>query len=168
VTTAKINTGAVTSAKIQDGVSLVTPTLGVATATSLNTVAVPTVSGGTFSVNPIVTALTPVVNAFTFTLLTGYFHQNATMTVVANSTIVMAGTPAAGMSGTIRVTSTANASAWTLTFSDENAKLGPQGSGVAANVVTLSTSPSVTKDDLIKWFYDGTSYYFTVSFNYTH
>jgi uncharacterized protein YjbI with pentapeptide repeats len=162
VTTAKILDANVTSAKIQNSVSLVTPVLNVATATSLNTVTVPTVSGGTFSVNPIVTALTPVVNAFTFTLLTGYFHQNATMTVVANSTIAMAGTPAAGMSGTIRVTSTA--SAWTLTFSDANAKLGPQGAGVANNVVTLTAS----KDDLIKWFYDGTSYYFTVSFNYTH
>ena len=162
VTADKILTGAVTSAKIQNSVSLVTPVLNVATATSLNTVAVPTVSGGTFSVNPIVTALTPVGFAYTFTLLTGYFNQSATIAVGGNSTIVMAGTPVAGMSGVIRTTSTGGP--YTLTFSDVTAKLGPQGSGVSTSgVVTLTAS----RDDLIRWFYDGTSYYFTVSFNYT-
>jgi len=81
----------------------------------------------------------------------------AAVTLTGNATLSITN-EVAGMYGLIRVTQDATGSR-TLTL--------PGGSKVingGAGAVTLTTSPSAT--DVLSYFYDGTSYYWTVGYNY--
>ncbi len=157
VTTAKIRDGAVNSAKLASSLSLTTPTLGVASATSINKVALtaPATSAtltladgstlatsGAYSITLTSTALTSVTLPTTGTLATLAGSETLTNKTLTSPTITGL---TLGDSGIVFEGATANAFETTLTVTDPTADRTITLPDRSGTVITSGDTDTVTE-----------------------